>query len=309
MPTQRVVSLLPSSTEIVCSLGCENRLVGRSHECDYPKSVRQLPSCTAPKFDPDGTSYEIDQRVKAILQEAVSVYRVDADLLNSLAPDVIVTQAQCEVCAVNLQDVQEAMGQLLSSNPAIVSLEPKKVEDVWHDIETVADALGIPDLGREVAESLRKRVGCLAASIGSQVRRPVVACIEWFDPIMAAGNWMPQLVELAGGKNLFATAGKHSPRLEWRDLAGYDPEIILLMPCGFDLETCWREVEALTCCAEWHELEAERTGSVFVTDGNHYFNRPGPRLAESAEIMAEIFHPDLFAPDHEGKAWQRWEAL
>jgi iron complex transport system substrate-binding protein len=306
---QRIVSLLPSSTEIICALGCEDRLVGRSHECDFPESVRTLPSCSEPKFEPDGTSYEIDQRVKAILQEAVSVYRVDAERLQELAPDLIVTQSQCEMCAVNLKDVEEAACHLLGSDPAIVSLEPRQLEDVWRDIATVAEALDLEDRGADLVGRLQSRLDRLASVVGGHVRRPRVACLEWFEPLMSAGNWMPELVELAGGSNLFGAKGEHSPRLEWRDLAGHDPEIILLTPCGFDLETCRREMDVLIRRPEWHELEAVRTSSVFLTDGNEYFNRPGPRLVESVEIIAEILHPDLFESTHEGSGWQRWETL
>ena len=306
---QRIVSLLPSSTEIVCALGCEENLVGRSHECDFPESVRKLPVCTEPKFDPDGTSYEIDQRVKAILQEAVSVYRVDADLLDELSPDLLVTQSQCEVCAVSLEEVEEAACNLLHSKPAIVALEPRRLEDLWNDIATVAAALDLPDRGSDLVKQLKLRLDQIAASLGDHVRRQRVACIEWFDPLMAAGNWMPELVELAGGSSLFGEAGKHSPWMEWQALAGHDPEIILLLPCGFDMETCRREMSSLTQRPEWYELEAVRTGSVYVTDGNQYFNRPGPRLVESAEIIAEILHPDLFPAQHEGTGWQRLEML
>ena len=306
---QRVVSLLPSSTEIVCALGCEESLVGRSHECDFPESVRQLPVCTGPKFDPDGTSYEIDQRVKAILQEAVSVYRVDADLLDELSPDLLVTQSQCEVCAVSLKEVEEAACNLLHSKPEIVALEPRRLEDLWSDISTVAAALGISDRGRDLVAQLKLRLDHISTTVGDHIRRPRVGCIEWFDPLMAAGNWMPELVELAGGSSLFGEAGKHSPWMEWQALAGNDPEIILLMPCGFDMETCRREMGSLTQRSEWYELEAVRTGSVFVTDGNQYFNRPGPRLVESAEILAEILHPDVFPAQHEGTGWQRLETL
>ena len=306
---QRVVSLLPSITEIVCALGCESNLVGRSHECDFPESVRRLPVCTEPKFDPDGTSYEIDQRVKAILQEAVSVYRVDAGLLDDLSPDLLITQSQCEVCAVSLQEVEEAARDLLRSKPAIVALEPRRLEDLWSGIAAVAVALDKSERGRDLVKQLKLRLDDISASVGQHVRRPRVACIEWFDPLMAAGNWMPELVELAGGGNLFGEAGKHSPWLEWQALTGHDPEIILLMPCGFDMETCRREMSALSQRSEWHELEAVRTGSVYLTDGNQYFNRPGPRLVDSAEIIAEILHPDLFPAHHEGSGWQRLEML
>ena len=214
----RVVSLLPSSTEIICALGCRERLAGRSHECDFPAGVGGLPACTAPKFDPDGTSYQIDQRVKAILQEAVSVYRVDAGLLDRLEPDWLVTQSQCEVCAVSLEEVEKAACQLVRSRPAILSLEPNLLADVWRDIERVAAALEVEDRGRALLAGLRERLEGIAARTRRIGDRPRVACIEWFEPLMAAGNWIPELVEIAGGRNLFSSAGSHSPWLTWEAL-------------------------------------------------------------------------------------------
>ena len=303
----RVVSLLPSSTEIICALGCRDLLVGRSHECDHPPGVGALPACTAPKFDPDGTSYQIDERVKAILQEAASVYRVDADLLDELAPDWLVTQSQCEVCAVSLKEVEEAARQLVRSRPAILSLEPNRLEDVWDDIGRVAAALEVEERGRDLVARLRERLDRLAARTRPIAERPAVACIEWFEPLMAAGNWIPELVEIAGGHSLFGEAGAHSPYVSWEALEEARPEFILLLPCGFDIPRSRKERPALTRQPAWSRLRAGREGRVFLTDGNQYFNRPGPRLVESAEILAEILHPRLFGGTHEGRGWERWE--
>ena len=304
----RIVSLLPSSTEIICALGCGERLVGRSHECDYPAGIGDLPACTAPKFDPDGTSYQVDQRVKAILQEATSVYRVDADLLDELAPDWLVTQSQCEVCAVSLKDVEEAACQLVRSQPAILSLEPNALTDVWGDIERVATALEVEERGRALVAQLRDRLDQTAARTRHIAQRPRIACIEWFEPLMAAGNWIPELVEIAGGHNLFVEAGTHSPWLSWEELVEAQPDIIVLMPCGFDMPRSRRELPALTQHPLWSRLQAVQQGQVFLTDGNQFFNRPGPRLVESAEILAEIFHPQHFGGTHEHGGWERWEA-
>ena len=302
----RIVSLLPSSTEIVCALGCGDRLVGRSHECDYPPGVADLPACTAPKFDPDGTSYQIDQRVKAILQEAVSVYRVDAGLLDRLAPDGLVTQSQCEVCAVSLKEVEEAACQLLHSRPSILALEPNSLADVWSDIGRVAAALGVEDRGRTLVAKLKDRLDGIAGRARQADSRPRVACIEWFEPLMIAANWVPELVRIAGGQNLFAAPGEHSSRLSWEALEKAQPEIIVLMPCGFDMPRCRRELPALKAQQAWTRLRAVQRGQVFLTDGNQFFNRPGPRLVESARILAEIFHPSLFDPGHEHVGWERW---
>lgn len=301
----RVVSLIASATEVVCALGHGASLVGRSHECDFPESVKALPACTSPKFDPDGTSYQIDQRVKAIVQESLSVYRVDGELLRQLEPDVIVTQSQCEVCAVSLREVERCVCAWLSKCPRLVSLEPNALADVWSDIEKVADALKVPDRGSELVASLQARMAAIAQRAAARPTRPTVACIEWIDPLMAAGNWVPELVEMAGGVNLFGLAGKHAPWLTWEELCSRDPDVIVLMPCGFDLPRCRKDLPLLKARPGWSGLKAVRSGQVYLTDGNQYFNRPGPRLVESLEIMAELLHPHAFAFDHEGRGWQK----
>jgi iron complex transport system substrate-binding protein len=299
----RIVSLIASATEIVCALGFESQMVGRSHECDFPPSIKRLPICTSPKFQVEGLSYEIDQRVKAILQEALSVYRVDAGLLERLRPTHIITQSQCEVCAVSLKDVEDAVCQFTSSHPVIVSLEPNELADVWADIRRVAEALGVAERGENVVSTLQRRMEEIASRTGKIASRPTVACIEWIEPLMAAGNWMPELVEMAGGVNLFGQAGKHSPWMNWEELVKSDPDIIFISPCGFDIKRTLEETHLLAEKTEWNGLQAVRAGRVFVADGNKYFNRPGPRLAESLEILAELLHPELFHFNHRNDGW------
>jgi iron complex transport system substrate-binding protein len=299
----RIVSLIASATEIVCALGFESQMVGRSHECDFPPSVKRLPICTRPKFQVEGLSYEIDQRVKAILQEALSVYRVDAALLESLQPTHIITQSQCEVCAVSLKDVEDAVCQFTSSHPVIVSLEPNALADVWADIRRVAGALAVADVGEKVTAALQQRMEAIANRTRTLESRPTVACIEWIAPLMAAGNWMPELVEMAGGINLFGQAGKHSPWMKWEELVEKDPDIIFISPCGFDIKRTLEETHLLAAKPEWSRLNAVQSGRVFVADGNKYFNRPGPRLVESLEILAELFHPKLFQFNHRIDGW------
>jgi iron complex transport system substrate-binding protein len=305
MPRPRIVSLIASATEIVCALGFADHLVGRSHECDYPVSVTRLPVCTGPKFNPDGTSYAIDQRVKAILQEGLSVYRVDADRLRALRPDVIITQSHCEVCAVSRRDVEAAVCQWLDARPVIVSLHPEALADIWGSIPTVADALGVPERGRQLVDRLRGRMAAIADKARALPDRPTVACLEWLDPLMAAGNWMPELVELAGGVDLFGTAGRHAPWLPWDELRARDPEVLIALPCGFDRARTRAELPALTQRPGWSALRAVRTKRVSLADGNQFFNRPGPRIAESLEILAEILHPEAFHFGHEGTGWER----
>ncbi|MFO0917297.1 MAG: cobalamin-binding protein [Planctomycetaceae bacterium] len=306
--SHRIVSLIASATEIVCALGFEDQLVGRSHECDYPAGVLELPACSAAKIDVHGSSQQIDDRVKAVLEQATSVYSVDALLLDRLAPTVIVTQTQCEVCAVSLKDVEAAVCELVRSQPKIVSLEPNSLHDVWNDFRRVAQALNAPERGEELIDRLNaKLVNVAQATIGQTAARPAIACIEWIDPLMAAGNWVPELVELAGGKNLFGEAGKHSPWMTWEELVAVDPEVIAIMPCGFDIPRTRAEMDPLTSRSQWRDLRAVRTGRVYLTDGNQFFNRPGPRLAESAEILAEILHPELVNFRHEGSGWVKFQ--
>lgn len=306
----RIVSLIASATEIVCALGARDRLVGRSHECDYPEDVLQLPELTGPKFPVTGTSYEIDQRVKAIVQEGLSVYRVDADALEALDPDVIVTQDHCEVCAVSLSDVEQAVCAFTKKEgdggAEIVSLHPDSLSDIWTDIGKVAKAIGEAEAGEVLIASAKQRMAVIAERAGHAESAPRIAMIEWIDPLMGGGNWMPELVEMANGVDFLAEAGEPSPWVEWDAIAKEDPEVILVHPCGFDIERTLEEMPLLAEKPGWHNLKAVREGRVFVADGNQYFNRPGPRVVESLEILAEILHPDLFPPRLEGKGWVRY---
>jgi iron complex transport system substrate-binding protein len=301
----RIVSLIASSTEIVCALGCEAQLVGRSHECDYPESVRHLPVCTQPKIDVDRASADIDTAIKDILRQGLSVYHVDETKLRELRPDVIITQSQCEVCAVSDRDVAQALGDWLGSRPRLVSLQPQEIAGVWNSICQVAEAIGVPERGYSLTRSLNDRMGDIENRVRSSPARPRVACIEWIEPLMAAGNWVPELVAIAGSENLFGAARKHSPWMTFEQLRERDPDVIIVMPCGFDLARTRAEMPPLVRQPGWDELRAVKNNQVFLTDGNQYFNRPGPRLVESLEILAEILHPETFRFGHEGTGWIR----
>jgi iron complex transport system substrate-binding protein len=302
----RVVSLIASSTEIVHALGQGGRLVARSHECDHPPEVLGLPAITEPRFPTDGTSYEIDQRVRALVQEALSVYRVDAERLRTVRPDVILTQTQCEVCAVSLGDVEEALADWTGARPTLVSLSPDSLEAVWEDIRRVAVALGVEGEGERLVARLRRRCAVIEAAAATVPHRPTVACIEWINPLMAAGNWMPELVVMAGGRNLVGEAGRHSPALEWERLRALDPEVLFVSPCGFDLARTRADMDGLASRPGWDGLRAVREGRVALADGVQWFNRPGPRLVESLEILAEILHPERFDFGYRERAWEPW---
>jgi len=302
----RIVSLLPSATEIVAALGLTDAIVGRSHECDYPPEIKDRPICTEAQLNSEKPSAQIDADVLDLVQKALSIYKIKTDVLEQLQPTHIVTQDQCDVCAVNFADVEKAVAELTQSQPKVISLQPNVLNDVWADIERVAATLGVES--QSVLTQLQSRVEvCKQKTQGlSESDRPTVAAIEWTEPLMATGNWIPELVELAGGQCLFGVVGKHSPYLEWDALVKADPEVIIIMPCGFDLERTRQETMPLTHRPEWSSLHAVRSGKVFITDGNAYFNRPGPRLVDSLEIIAEILHPDIFDFGYRGTGWEQF---
>ncbi len=299
----RIVSLIPSGTEIVAALGLAGSLVGRSHECDHPPGVEGLPACTRPAFETGGTSRAIDDRVRELLRSALSIYDLDTDLLERLRPTHVVTQDQCAACAVDLAEVERAVAAIAGRDARVISLHPRVLGDVWDDVVRTGAALGAP--GEAVAEALRARVRAIGERSDAlpPERRKSVVCIEWADPLMAAGNWVPELVRLAGGADLLGAAGAHAPYIDRDALAAADPQVMVFMPCGFDLART--RAEALAQRSDWGALGAARAGEVYAVDGNQYFNRPGPRLVESLEILAEILHPDVFAFGHEGAGWQR----
>jgi iron complex transport system substrate-binding protein len=288
----RVVSLIASATEVVWGLGRGGALVGRSHECDFPPEVAHLPALTAPKFKVEGTSAEIDARVRAIVREGLSVYRVDADALRDLDPDIILTQDHCEVCAVSLADVEAATCTWTGRPVEIVSLKPLSLADAYADMRRVAGALRAPAEGEALVRRVRERIAAVSAHVAGRPR-PRVAFIEWVEPLMAGGNWMPELIAAAGGDTLFGNAGKRSDWMQWADLAAADPDAIVVAPCGYDLARSLQELPLLEANPGWSQLTAVRTGRVYFADGNAYFNRPGPRLADTAEILAEMLHPGL----------------
>ncbi len=305
---RRVVPLLASGTEIVCALDCGDRLVGRSHECDQPAWVKRLPAVTSPRLDASAPSAEIDRGVRAILSQALSVYVVDHERLAALKPDLIVTQVQCEVCAVSLADVEAAVRVGLPSKPAIVSMRPDALADVWTDMRAIAGALGVPERGVQLVTRLRARMRGIAERTRGR-ERPRVACIEWIEPLMVAGNWTPELLDLAGAVDVLGEAGRHAEPISFGQLAAADPDAIWVTPCGMDLGRTRAELGPLLNHPEWTRLRAVREGRVFLGDGNALFNRPGPRVVEAVECLAEALHPGAFRFGHEGTGWERLVAV
>ena len=309
----RIVSLLPSATEIVCALGLRGALVARSHECDFPASVEDLPFCTQPRFEiGGGSSREIDQAVRSLAAEAraadaLGVYQIDLDQLRGLAPTHIITQTQCEVCAVSLREVEAAVEALVGFETRIVSLAPNTLADIGDDIQRTGAAFGVEQAAAELAASLRSRIDAIAERAAGLPAQSV-AVIEWADPFMSAGHWTMEQVVLAGGRPVIGEPKGPSLRFEWDDLAAADPDVIIVSPCGFALERAWRDAELLAADPRWAALRAARSGRVAVIDGNQFINRPGPRVAESQEIIAEILHPDAFDFGHRGRDWRMFDA-
>jgi iron complex transport system substrate-binding protein len=289
---QRIVSLLPSTTEMVCLLGLRESLVGISHECDFPVSVRGLPVLTAPKVDPGGRSAEIDRQVREVVASGLSVYRIEQEKLRDLRPDLILTQDACAVCAVSFDEVRAAARELIGNPVEIVSLSPLRLEDVLEDIFRVARAAGVSERAEEVVAGLRTRLEELRART-AQSRRPRVLALEWMEPPMPAGHWTPQLIRLAGGEPVLGREAQPTRRIEWERIVEAAPEVLLVIPCGFKVAQTVREIDEVL--ARLERTPAVRQRRVYVADGNSYFNRPGPRLVDSAELAAVAIHPELFA--------------
>ena len=293
----RIVSLLPAATEWVCVLSAEADLVGRSHECDDPLSVQALPVVTRPAFSVEGDSAALDARVQARLQQGLSLYEVDLEKLHGLQPDLVLTQAQCEVCAVSLPHLEAALGAWTGSQPRLFSMEPQTLKQVLSTALRLGKALGRVDAAmawigqaEQHLQALRDRLGLHKRSDTSAW--PTVACIEWMEPLMMAGHWMPDVVEIAGGRAVLAEQGTRSRTVAWDDLRAADPDVIAVIPCGFSLDQTRRDLHFLTNREGWTDLKAVRRGCVFLFDSNAYFNRPGPRLYRSIDLLAAALHPE-----------------
>jgi len=297
----RIVSLLPSATEIVYLLGLGDHLTGVSHECDYPPAAVGKRKIIAPAFETSGlTSQEIDASVRAFLGRNEGIYRIDFEALKAADPDLIVTQDLCDVCALPAEAVTAAIAAL-PRQPKMVSLKPERLHEVLADIRRVGEAAGRGgEAGRLVAE-LTERITTVGKLTARLNHRPRVLCIEWFDPLYVGGHWIPEMVNLAGGMDAAGRAGEKSRILAWEEARAAGPEVIALIPCGFAPERIARELRSLERLPGWAALPAVRSGRVYVTDASAYFSRPGPRLVDGLEILAHFLHPEIFAmPDLPG---------
>jgi iron complex transport system substrate-binding protein len=303
-PPHRIVSLFASGTELVCALGAGDRLVGRSHECDHPPWVKGLPPVSRPTFDITGSSRDIDERVRAKLHAGEPLYQVDEEALAALAPDVLITQTHCEVCAVTPGDLAHGASARLDRKE-VIAIRTGSLHAILDGFLDVARVLGVEPAGETLVAGIRRSLAGLSAKT-QLLRRPPVVCLEWIEPMFSMGNWGPEIVEIAGGRNLLGAAGEHSTTTEWDTVRRANPEVLVVAPCGFGLERAREEMPLFAARPGWSELRAVQEGRVYVSDGNLYFNRSGPSLFETPGILAEMLHPGEFAPRHEGTVWERW---
>ena len=308
--TMRVVSLISSATEMVYKLGYGGNLCGRSHECDYPDEVMGLPVCTSPAFDVEGTSQEIDERVRELLEKGKPVYFVYDEILKSLNADVILTQTQCEVCSASLKDVRRSICSWSDFNADLVSMTATNLEGIYKDIMKVSVAIGDEGRGVKLVEGMKEEMRKWSDRAKEISYRPRVVFVEWIEPVMVAGNWIPELAEMADVEMLMQNGrGDLSHCVKWSEVIELDPDVLIFIPCGWNICRIKQEMKLLTSQASWRDLKAVREDRVYVSDGNQFFNRPGPRIFESFQIMLDIFYGKDFNFGYEGKYWERYNGL
>ena len=300
----RICSLLPSATEILCSLGLADQLVAVTHECDYPSEITGLPRITRSSIPPGGSSRDVDTHIRQARHQGSSIYQLDERLLQELDPDLILTQELCDVCAVSYETVQKAV-RLLDGERRILSLEPTRVDEILMSIEQVGRHTGREEAAANLVRDLRERLRRVASHADGVRTRPRVLALEWFEPPFVGGHWVPEMIRLAGGLDLLGKAGSPSSEISWQEVLRYDPEVVVGLPCGFDLEECLRGFETVPFPAGWENTQAHRSGRVYAVNASAYFNRPGPRIVEGLEILGEILHPELFPPNPSSGRWRR----
>ena len=289
----RIVSLLPSATEIVYALNLQDDLHGVTYACDFPSAAADKPVVVTSRIQDATASGEIDQRVKDSIISDDGIYLLHLETLEEARPDLVLTQALCEVCAVPSQQVHQALDNL-PHKPEVLSLDPHSLGDVVADVEAVGKAAGVEDRATKLAASLRERRDRVASLAATADTQPRVVCLEWLDPLMVGGHWVPEMVALAGGVDCFGKPGQPSFKVGWEQVLEAQPDVIIAMPCGFDVRRGLSEIKLLTENEGWNGLPTARNDSLFVVDANSYFSRSGPRLIDGLEMFAEILHPELF---------------
>lgn len=287
----RICSLLPSATEILFALGLGDSVAGVTHECDYPPAAATRPVVVRPRVDAAASPAEVDRAVNEFAARGESIYRVDAGLLRAIEPDLILTQDLCHVCAASPDDLAAALAGM-RHEPHVLALTPHTLAEVWDDIRKVGAATGYASRAEEVVAALERRVKAVEAAVANPATRPLVACLEWLDPPFCAGHWVPEMVERAGGHDVIGIAGKPSFRIEWEQVLDAAPDLIVVMPCGYNIARTVEEIEKLPRPAGWEQIPAVRAGRAFAVDANAYFSRPGPRLADGVALLAQLIHPE-----------------
>jgi iron complex transport system substrate-binding protein len=290
----RICSFLPSATEIVYALGLGDNLVGVTHECDYPPETKEKLQVIASRMNPgELKSKEIDEAVSESIRSGKSIYIVDKEALREANPDIILTQELCKVCTVTGNEVVEAV-KVLGHLPQVISLEPKTLDGILDTILQVGEATGRIGQAERLVDGLRSRIEAVKLSLSGEKDRKRVLCLEWLDPLYVAGHWVPEMVEIAGGICGIGKAGEPSFRISWDEVLDFSPQIVVVMPCGFDVERTLQEIDPLISYENWHRIPAARRGHVYLVDANSYFSRPGPRVVDGLEILARVFHPEIF---------------
>ncbi|KAA3606789.1 MAG: cobalamin-binding protein [Planctomycetota bacterium] len=285
---------MPSATEMVCFVGAQEQLVGRSHECDYPPAILDRPVVSRARLSMDPDSLAIDRSIRSMVAETLSIYHLDLDALQELSFDLVLTQDLCKVCALSFDDVEQALRDLRRSEVKIVRLHPTRLQDIFQDLSRIAEAAGRQKEGQATLADLKTRMARIEAKVKEIELRPKVVTIEWLEPTLLGGTWMPEMIQLAGGIPLGAEAGQLSPQLSHAELADLQPDVLVLKPCGFSLQRSRKELADLPRLLPWDRWPAVAAGRVYLADGNAYFNRSGPRILDSLEILAACLHPESF---------------
>jgi iron complex transport system substrate-binding protein len=302
----RIISLLPSSTEIVYALGLGDQLVGVTHECDYPLDARNKPVVVRSSFEKDDINpHQINEEVRRILKSGQSLYIVDEDKLRELSPDLILTQDLCQVCAPSGHEIERVL-KFLPNPPKVVWLTPNCLSDIFENIKQVGEATGRSDKAERFIGALRERVRKVTDQTASIIKRPRVFCMEWLSPPYHAGHWMPELVEMAGGEEGLGQKGRDSKRISWDEVLRYAPEVLVLCPCGYNLEDTIDQVHLVTHYPDWERIPAVKEGQVYAVDANSYFARPGPRIVDGLELLAAMIHPEKFQWSGDRQAYRRF---
>jgi iron complex transport system substrate-binding protein len=300
MDGARIASLLPAATEMACALGLAEQIVGVSHECDYPNAITTRPKLTRSVLPRGLTQAEIDGFVTSRLRGGESLYEIDTQLLRTLAPDLILTQDLCEVCGVSSKELDVAC-QILPNTPRILRFSPKSLADVCENLRALGEATGRSAAAEHIIADAQRRASFIATRLAG-ISCPRVFCLEWLDPPYCSGHWVPEMLEIAGGRDSLARKGRDSVRIPWENVLTWAPEVLILMPCGFNLEQVIRQADVLPRLPKWSELPAVQNNRVFAVDANAHFARPGPRLSDGLELLARIVHPEFEWPQIQATA-------